>query len=204
MVRSRHCVRPVRRVDRVRAWGSKGSRRHGGMIDVVDDEAAAVARIESLDKERHRRNPLRARARTWRNSGIRCGRLDVPGFLRERSAGPGAIGPSWAGFSSTYALVTVTRPDRLARSMADLLHIAERIRDAGAGLRSLAEPWADTTTPADRMMLTVFAGIADFERSLIAERASAGRIAAKARGVQFGPGLSSRSSKSPMPVSSLR
>lgn len=84
-------------------------------------------------------------------------------------------------------VVTVARLDRLARSTRDLLEIAERIREAGAGLRSLAEPWADTTTPAGRMVLTVFAGIADFERSLIVERTSAGRIAAKARGVRFGP-----------------
>ena len=84
-------------------------------------------------------------------------------------------------------VVTVTRLDRLARSTRDLLDIAERIQEAGAGLRSLAEPWADTTTPAGRMVLTVFAGIADFERSLIVERTSAGRIAAKARGVRFGP-----------------
>ena len=84
-------------------------------------------------------------------------------------------------------VVTVTRLDRLARSTRDLLDIAERIQEAGAGLRSLAEPWADTTTPAGRMVLTVFAGIADFERSLIVDRTSAGRIAAKARGVRFGP-----------------
>ena len=37
------------------------------------------------------------------------------------------------------------------------------------------------------MVLTVFAGMAEFERSLIVERTSAGRIAAKARGVRFGP-----------------
>jgi len=84
-------------------------------------------------------------------------------------------------------VVAVTRLDRLARSTRDLLEIAERIKDAGAGLRSLAEPWADTTTPAGRMVLTVFSGMADFERSLIVERTSAGRIAAKARGVRFGP-----------------
>jgi DNA invertase Pin-like site-specific DNA recombinase len=84
-------------------------------------------------------------------------------------------------------IVTVTRLDRLARSTRDLLDIAERIREAGAGLRSLAEPWADTTTPAGRMVLTVFAGIAEFERSLIVERTRSGRVAAKARGVKFGP-----------------
>ncbi len=59
-------------------------------------------------------------------------------------------------------VVTVTRLDRLARSTRDLLNIAERIRAAGAGLRSLDEPWADTTTPAGQMVLTVFAGIADY------------------------------------------
>lgn len=56
----------------------------------------------------------------------------------------------------------------------------------GAGLRSLAEPWADTTSPAGRMVLTVFAGIAEFERSLIIDRTRSGREAAKARGVRFG------------------
>ena len=84
-------------------------------------------------------------------------------------------------------VVTVTRLDRLARSTRDLLDIAERIQAAGAGLRSLAEPWADTTSPAGRMVLTVFAGIAEFERSLIIDRTRNGREAAKARGVKFGP-----------------
>lgn len=84
-------------------------------------------------------------------------------------------------------VLIVTRLDRLARSTTDLLHIAERLRAIDAGLRSIAEPWADTTSPAGRMVLTIFAGIADFERSLIGERTRAGRAAAKARGVRFGP-----------------
>lgn len=83
-------------------------------------------------------------------------------------------------------VVTVTRLDRLARSTRDLLDITEQLQARGAGLRSLAEPWADTTTPAGRMVLTVFAGIAEFERSLIIDRTRSGREAAKARGVQFG------------------
>jgi DNA invertase Pin-like site-specific DNA recombinase len=84
-------------------------------------------------------------------------------------------------------VVTVTRLDRLARSTRDLLDIAERFAKVGAGLRSLAEPWADTTSPAGRMVLTVFAGIAEFERALIVDRTRNGREAAKARGVRFGP-----------------
>lgn len=83
-------------------------------------------------------------------------------------------------------VVVVTRLDRLARSTKDLLELAERLNDAGAGLRSLAEPWADTTSPAGRMVLTVFAGIAEFERALIQERTGSGRAAARARGVRFG------------------
>ena len=83
-------------------------------------------------------------------------------------------------------VVVVTRLDRLARSTRDLLDIAEKLNEASAGLRSLAEPWADTTSPAGGMVLTVFPGIAEFERVLIHQRPTSGRIAAKARGVRFG------------------
>ncbi len=83
-------------------------------------------------------------------------------------------------------VVVVSRLDRLARSTRDLLEIAEQLKTAEAGLRSLHEPWADTTSPAGRMVLTVFAGIAEFERELIHERTSVGRTAAKSRGVRFG------------------
>jgi DNA invertase Pin-like site-specific DNA recombinase len=83
-------------------------------------------------------------------------------------------------------VLVVTRLDRLARNTRDLLEIAEHLRAHGSGLRSLSEPWADTTTPAGRMVLTVFAGIAEFERNLIVERTQAGREQAKAKGVKFG------------------
>jgi DNA invertase Pin-like site-specific DNA recombinase len=83
-------------------------------------------------------------------------------------------------------VVVVTRLDRLARSTRDLLDIADKLKAAEAGLRSLHEPWADTTSPAGRMVLTIFAGIAEFERELILERTGSGRVAAKQRGVRFG------------------
>lgn len=83
-------------------------------------------------------------------------------------------------------VVVVTRLDRLARSTRDLLDIAETLNERAAGLSSLAEPWADTTSPAGRMVLTVFAGMAEFERALIHQRTSTGREAAKNRGVRFG------------------
>lgn len=51
---------------------------------------------------------------------------------------------------------------------------------------SLLSPWADTTTNAGKMRMTIFAGIAKFERDLIQERTTAGRIAAQKRGFRFG------------------
>jgi DNA invertase Pin-like site-specific DNA recombinase len=82
--------------------------------------------------------------------------------------------------------VVVWKLDRLARSTRDLLEIAEVIQAAEASFRSLSEPWADTTTHAGKMIMTVFAGIGEFERELIRERTGAGRAAAKQRGVRFG------------------
>ena len=83
-------------------------------------------------------------------------------------------------------VVVITRLERLARSTRELLHVAEQIKQVKAGLRSLAEPWADTTSPAGRPLLTVLAGMAEFERSLLHQRTAAGRAAAKQRGVRFG------------------
>jgi DNA invertase Pin-like site-specific DNA recombinase len=80
--------------------------------------------------------------------------------------------------------VVVWKLDRPARSTRDLLNTMETINDAGAKFQSLSGPWANTTTHAGRMM-TVFAGIAEFERDLIRERTAAGREAANKRGVRF-------------------
>jgi DNA invertase Pin-like site-specific DNA recombinase len=82
--------------------------------------------------------------------------------------------------------VIVWKLDRLARSTRDLLETMETIREAGARFQSLSEPWADTTTHAGKLIMTVFAGIAEFERDLIRERTKAGRVAARDRGVSFG------------------
>ena len=83
-------------------------------------------------------------------------------------------------------VVVITRLDRLARSTAELLRITEVLREKNAGIQYLDEPWADTTTPAGKMIMTVFGGIAEFERSLILSRTQEGREVAMARGVAFG------------------
>jgi DNA invertase Pin-like site-specific DNA recombinase len=83
-------------------------------------------------------------------------------------------------------VLMVTRLDRLARSTRDLLNTLAAIADRKAGFRSLNDTWADTTTSHGRLMLTVLAGLAEFERDLIRARTSEGRERAKARGVKMG------------------
>lgn len=83
-------------------------------------------------------------------------------------------------------VLMVTRLDRLARSTRDLLNIVARIGERKAGFRSARDSWADTTSAHGRLMLTVLAGLAEFERELIRARTGEGRERAKARGVILG------------------
>jgi DNA invertase Pin-like site-specific DNA recombinase len=83
-------------------------------------------------------------------------------------------------------VLIVTRLDRLARSTRDLLNILDDIAKRGAGFKSLHDAWADTTSAHGRLMVTILAGLAEFERELILARTSDGRTRAKARGIRFG------------------
>ena len=82
--------------------------------------------------------------------------------------------------------VMLVKLDRLARSARDLLNTLATISEAGASFKSLGDPWADTTTPHGRLMLTVLAGLAEFERHLILSRTAEGRSRARSRGIKFG------------------
>ncbi|MBF9036827.1 recombinase family protein [Rhodobacterales bacterium HKCCE2091] len=104
-------------------------------------------------------------------SGVRSDRPELKKALAELSKGD---------------VLIVTRLDRLARSTFDLLEIVRQVEGKGAKLRSLAEAWADTTTPAGRLILTVLGGLAEFERSLIAERTGEGRDRARREGRRLG------------------
>lgn len=78
-------------------------------------------------------------------------------------------------------VVVVWKLDRLSRSLKDLLHLMERIKEADAGFRSLTES-IDTTTAAGRMMMQMVGSFAEFERAMIRERTSAGLALARAEG----------------------
>lgn len=77
--------------------------------------------------------------------------------------------------------LVVTKLDRLARSMRDLIAIKDRIEARGAGLRILAMN-LDTTTATGKLMLNVLGSVAEFEREMMLERQREGIAKAKAEG----------------------
>jgi DNA invertase Pin-like site-specific DNA recombinase len=104
-------------------------------------------------------------------SGARGDRPELAKLLRRLDAGD---------------VLMVTRLDRFARSTRDLLNILHMLGERSIGFKSLADAWADTTTPHGRLLVTMLAGITEFERELIRARTGEGRKRAQARGVKFG------------------
>jgi len=84
-------------------------------------------------------------------------------------------------------VVVVTKLDRLGRSTRELLDLLHRIEEAGAAFKSLGDPMFDTTTSQGRLLSTMLAAFASFERDLIRERTGDGRKRAMAAGIHFGP-----------------
>jgi len=82
--------------------------------------------------------------------------------------------------------VVVTKLDRLARSSRDLHNILHELDGLSCGFVSLKDSWCDTTSPAGRLMLTIFGGIAEFERDLIRSRTDEGIARARTLGKRFG------------------
>ena len=82
--------------------------------------------------------------------------------------------------------VLVTELSRWGRSTTDLLATLKEMEARRVSLVALNGMAFDLATPHGRMMATVLAGIAEFERELTAERIRSGIAAAKARGKHFG------------------
>jgi len=97
--------------------------------------------------------------------------LDRPGLrqaMQEASAG-------------VYELLLVHRVDRLSRNVRQLADIGESLDRSGVALRSATEPF-DTSTAAGKMMLQMLAVFAEFERTTIVERITAGMERAASEG----------------------
>ena len=82
--------------------------------------------------------------------------------------------------------VVVTKLDRLARSSRDLLNILHDLEEGSCGFVSLGESWCDTTSDVGKLVVTIMAGIAEFERKLILARCEDGIAKARDQGKKFG------------------
>lgn len=88
-------------------------------------------------------------------------------------------------YARTGDTVVVVALDRLGRSLSGIIRTIEQLGERGVHIRSLREG-IDTSTSVGRMLAGVFGALAEYERSLINERATAAREAAAARGKQTG------------------
>ena len=97
-----------------------------------------------------------------------------------------ALGPRNAleeaiSFARSGDSLVVTKICRLARSVADLVAIIDRLEKKGVSLRILSMG-IDTATPTGRLMLNLLASISQFEREVMLERQREGVAKAKAEG----------------------
>jgi len=84
-----------------------------------------------------------------------------------------------------FDVVAVWRFDRFGRSTAHLVNALNEFHRLGIDFVSLNEA-VDTSTPSGRVLFSVIAAMAEFERALIQERVKAGVARAQANGVKFG------------------
>jgi DNA invertase Pin-like site-specific DNA recombinase len=75
----------------------------------------------------------------------------------------------------------VTKLDRLARNVGDLVEITRRLEAKGVALRIL-QLNLDTSTPTGKLLVNMMGSIAQFERELMLERQREGIAKAKAEG----------------------
>lgn len=86
-------------------------------------------------------------------------------------------------FARSGDTIVVWRLDRLGRNMEDLITLVNGLNNRGVSFHSLEENITmDKSSSTGQLLFHLFAAFAEFERNLILERSSAGRIAARARG----------------------
>lgn len=83
-------------------------------------------------------------------------------------------------------VVLVTELSRWGRSTLDLLETLRELEARRVSVIALSGMTFDLASAAGRMMATVLAGIAEFERDLLRERVRSGLAAARARGKKLG------------------
>ena len=109
--------------------------------------------------------------------------------FREKITGTTADRPQLAALMKKLAhgdVVITPAVNHLSRDTTDLLVIARDMQRAGAGIRSPAEPFLDTTSDFGEIIFAILGVAAKLERRRILERTARGRADAMARGVKIG------------------
>ncbi|MGA7329932.1 MAG: recombinase family protein [Rhodomicrobium sp.] len=83
-------------------------------------------------------------------------------------------------------LLVIWKLDRLGRNLKHLIDVVGDLTKRGVGFKVLQGAPVDTTTSQGKLMFTMFAALAEFERDVIRERTIAGLAAARARGRKGG------------------
>jgi DNA invertase Pin-like site-specific DNA recombinase len=83
-------------------------------------------------------------------------------------------------------VLVIWKLDRLGRNLKHLIEVVKMLSKRGVGFKVLQGAPIDTTTSQGKLMFTIFAGLAEFERVVIRERTMAGLEAARARGQMGG------------------
>ncbi len=83
-------------------------------------------------------------------------------------------------------VLVVTKLDRLGRNAMDVRSTVERLAGLGVRVHCLALGGSDLTSPAGKMIMTVIAAMAEFERDLLVERTQSGLARAKSQGKTLG------------------
>ena len=90
--------------------------------------------------------------------------------------------------------LVVYKFDRIGRSLKDLINIFSDLQKRDIGIVSIQDN-IDASSASGRLMLHIFAALAEFERDLIIDRCQGGRKEARKRGVKFGRPKKKKESK---------
>lgn len=128
----------------------------------AQDEAAQTARLREAGCER-----------VYADHGVSGAKASRPEWDKLTSPDGGALREG--------DVLVFVKLDRIGRSVKHLLEIAEDFRRRGIDLQALDQPF-DTTTPAGKMIFTILAAVAEFERDLISARTRDALAVRTARG----------------------
>ena len=156
----------------------------------------AFAYVRASTQEEVRQGSNERQKEAIRQYAVQKG-YEIEIFEDKAKSGKNTLRPEFErmlkSFDRKPQIVIVSKIDRFARSLSDLLRTLEYLDQNGVGFVSVNDSGIDTTTPNGRLLLQILGAFAEFERNMINSRTRAGKEQAMNRGVKFGrPALKTR------------